>query len=332
MKPSEIARKALGLEVDKFPRLASARYGDQADLDATWNLFEPVARTLVDTFYQTLDLRKLDQVEYMLDQVPAELRGIGYEGAAMGYALLDLIVPGRAELHRFLQGPGRRYQCLVYIGAGLVLARFPGNPMRFVDTHDPLLGWLILDGVGFHDGFFNWGEAIGRRHRARQFHGYELSVYDQGVGRSIWFSSGADAERIVGTINKFSVDRRADLWGGVGLACAYAAGVLDTDAISNLRLAAGSYAAQLGVGVGIASLFREQACGHAPHTALACSVLWGQSADAVAGVVHHAARKARSSAVVPDRDQYRRWREFLAQMWLIQDRDRRVLRAEQAVS
>lgn len=332
MKLSRIARTLLGLEVDKFPQLALARYGDQADLDETWKLFEPVASTLVDAFYQTLDLRQLDLVEEMLDQFPAPMRGIGYEGAAMGYTLLDLVTPGGSRLHQFLQGPGRQYQCLVYIGAGLVLARTPWSPMRFLNSHDPILGWFVLDGVGFYDGFFNWDEARGGRRRQQQLHGYGSAVYDQGVGRSLWFSSGADVERLTDTINTFPADRRGDLWGGVGLACAYAAGVLDADAIETLRHAAGPHAPQVAVGTGMASLFRHQAGGDAPHTELACSVLWGKTADEVAHLVLHDAAQRACEGTTPNRDTYRAWRSLIADAWVDTDHARRAPSTEQVAS
>ena len=43
------------LSPEAFQDMAAARYGPQEDMDKTWLGFEPVARTLVESFQITLD-------------------------------------------------------------------------------------------------------------------------------------------------------------------------------------------------------------------------------------------------------------------------------------
>lgn len=310
---STLMRPAFPLSVDAFPALAVERFGTADDIDQSWRVFEPVASTLVDSFYATVDTSRHDRLVPQLDAVAPELRGIAYEGAGMGLMLLDSMLPGRARLARFLHGPGARYRGLVAIGAGLVLPRVPVPVGRFLARQDPFLRWLVMDGYGFHDGFFRWRAAVEAQHRPRAVRGYGRRAYDQGIGRSLWFATGANVERITATLARFPVDRRRDLWGGIGLACAYAAGVLDRLAIRTLADAAGPFASHMAVGAAVASTFRAQSGMPAPHTDLACAELWGAGAEQVAETARDASRRPVGPRLLPT---YGQWREQLRQAWL----------------
>src|SRR5262245_60127955 len=92
---------------------------------------------------------------------------------------------------------------------------------------DPLLRWLAVDGYGFHEAYFHHPRRVTLGEGPRRLTGYERRAYDQGLGRGMWFVEGADVGRLSDTIRRFAESRRADLWGGAGLACAYAGGVYD---------------------------------------------------------------------------------------------------------
>ncbi|HEV2148611.1 MAG TPA: DUF1702 family protein, partial [Longimicrobiaceae bacterium] len=159
----------------------------------------------------------------LLDGTGAELRGFAYEGSAMALALLDVLVPWRSgRLDAFLRGPGDAHAYMVHVGAGWALARLRRRLECPPAGMDPLLGWLALDGYGFHEGYFRPGPTVDGREVPRRLSGYARRAFDQGVGRSLWFSRGADPGRIAGAVARFSPERWADLWSGVGLACAYA--------------------------------------------------------------------------------------------------------------
>jgi hypothetical protein len=207
--------------------------------------------------------------------------GFAFEGAAMGLALLDLLgIWKRDRWASFARDGGAAHVYMVYVGAGWAHARFRRHLTRRVQRNhelDPLLKWLMLDGHGFHEGYFHRHKYVKRRVIPQQLSGYALRAFDQGLGRSIWFSECADAERIAAAISTFPSFRRADLWSGVGLACAYAGGASD-DSILALRGAAKLYTAQLGQGAAFAAKARERAQNPAPHTETACRILCGMSA------------------------------------------------------
>ena len=70
-----------------------------------------------------------DELGARLADVEASERGFAFEGAAMGLALLDLLVPVRARrLGPFLAGPARPHVYMAHVGAGWALARLRRRP------------------------------------------------------------------------------------------------------------------------------------------------------------------------------------------------------------
>ncbi len=310
-----VLKPVLGLSADAFPKMAAERFGAQEDMDRTWLTFEPVARTLVDSFYLTMDDSRFAVLVPKLEAVDEELRGIAYEGAGMGLTVLDRLMPRRNRLAAFLAGPGKPYRCLVLIGAGLVLPRMPGSPEKFLAAQDPFLRWFVMDGYGFYEGFFSWRRTVERHQVPDRLRGYSRRAFDHGLGRSLWFSTGANVERIIATIEGFPAARQPDLWSGIGLACAYAAGVMDRAAVLRLFEAAGPHRAHVAVGTAVASVFREEAGNVAPHTDLACDVVWERTSSEVARVAESARRALPVGGPEPA---YEYWRKRIETLWLAQ--------------
>lgn len=299
------------LSADEFPKLAADRYGQNDDMDETWLQFEPVARHLVGGFQTTLDDDRFSVLVSRLDSTDREFRGVAYEGAGMGLMLLDSLGPWKKRLQAFIAGPGAAYDWLLYIGAGLVLPRVPQRPERFLARLDPFLRWFVMDGYGFYEGFFSGKRSIDEHVIPARIAGtgYGIRAFDHGLGRAIWFSTGANAERIVSTIGTFPESRQADLWGGIGLACAYAAGVVDREALKHLRTASGIYRPHLAAGAAVAAKFRMQTGGVAAHTDLACEVLCGLSSGMVAQLADIACKNLSADGAEPA---YEIWRQRLA--------------------
>jgi len=243
-----------------------------------------------------------------LDRLAPELRGFTYEGAALGLSLRDFLTPWkRSRLRRFLDGPADPHTYLAHVGAGWLLARAPVRVNALLARLDPLLGWLALDGYGFHQGFFHWPQAVEGQEVPKRLAGYARRAFDQGLGRSLWFVDGADVRRIPRTVAAFPAARQADLWSGVGLACAYAGG-RDREAIADLARAAGSHAPALAQGAAFAAQARERAGNPTPATALACAVLCGRSAAAAAAITEETRRDLPADGLVPA---FEVWRQRL---------------------
>jgi len=246
---------------------------------------ETIGKTFLFGYHAALKEDDISNLGNRLDAVEPELKGFAFEGAAMGVALLDGMPLGKRDRWlRLIDGVGSAHVYMLHVGFGWAIARLPWlrrRVVRAIEALDPLLRWLAVDGLGFHEGYFHWRKYVRRRVNPRGLSGYALRVFDQGLGRSLWFVDGADVLRIAATIDTFPNERHSDLWSGVGLACAYAGGV-DRSEVDSLRKASGPHLLCVAQGAAFAAKARERASNPAEHTDLACRVLCGVSAQLAA--------------------------------------------------
>jgi enediyne biosynthesis protein E3 len=247
------------------------RRGFAYDSAAMRERTEEVGRSFLRGYHAALDEPDLAALAARLDAVPAEFRGFGHEGAGMAMALLDTLLPGR-RLAAYLAGPGAHQLYIVNVGAGWILGRLPLSARSVRRRLDPILGWLALDGYGFHEGFFRWPRSVERREVPRRLRGYERRAFDQGLGRSLWFVRGGSPRRIADAITAFPAARQPDLWAGAGLAAAYAGGCEEA-ALHELVARAGTFAPMLAQGATFAAVTRERGRNPAAHTELACRLI-----------------------------------------------------------
>ena len=258
------------------------RRGFRAANSAAREHLERVGAHFLKGYNMALEDRGCDALATALDEVDDEFRGFAYEGAALALALLDQLIPWkRTRLRAVMKGPGAPHIYMLYVGAGWSLARLRLGAE--VAEPNPLLRWLMFDGYGFHEGYFRWPMYVRERRRPKRLEGYARRAFDQGLGRSLWFVEGADVRRIAATIDGFHAARRADLWSGVGLACAYAGGV-GAATVAELQQAAGDYLGEVAQGAAFAAKTRQRAGNPAEHTETACRILCGLSADEAARV------------------------------------------------
>lgn len=238
---------------------------------------ETVGRWFARGFNMALKDPAPEPLAERLDETVPEFRGFAYEGATTALTVLDALLPTRRRLAPFLRGPGYPYAWIAPIGFGWAraqLGRRPHGPHQLVD---PLLDWLVLDGAGFHDGWYRPERHLDQLRLPRGIAGTAKHVYDAGLGRSMWFVRGADVERIAHTIAVFPASRQPQLWGGVASAATYAGGVGE-DSLRALTTLAEQWAPDVAQGVAFAAKARL-AGGHVPpHSELACQVACGMSA------------------------------------------------------
>ena len=244
---------------------------------------EQVGAAFVSGYHAALENAEEAVLVSKLEAMDTNHRGFAYEGAAMAIAILDRVTPWRRDrVQRFLAGPGDPHTYMVHVAIGWAAARLPGRIEKQMAPLDPLLRWLVLDGYGFHEGFFHWPKYIHNGPHPRRVTGYAARVFDQGLGRSLWFVEGANIDGLSGTIAGFAEARRADLWSGVGLASVYAGEVSDTE-LNSLIEASGKFQPHLAQGASFAAKARHRAGNPTPYTDRACRALCGMSsADAAA--------------------------------------------------
>jgi enediyne biosynthesis protein E3 len=248
-----------------------------------------------------------------LNQVDQEQRGFAYEGAAMALALMDEISFRGNAFSRFVAGSGKQHIFMLHVGAGWAYARLPWMRWHIesaIRKLHPVLRWLVIDGYGFHEGYFHFKAQLqsGSSPAARFLRlSYDARhVFYQGLGRSLWFVNGADVQEISASIARFPSLYHGDAWSGVGLACAYAGGITQ-EAIVNLRQQAGIYASALAQGAAFAAKARQLAGNPAQHTEVACAVLCQMHSEEAAALCD--ATFSQIDLLLPC--PYQHWRELL---------------------
>ena len=220
----------------------------------------------------------------------------------MGLAVSDWFSPGRRLFDAFVAGPGKPHEYMVWVGLGWSFARLPVSPIRVLRRYNSINRWLALDGYGFHAGYFAWQKSVSLHRRPRSLAGCEAKVFDQGLGRSLWFVFGASSRRIAQSITTFDQSRRADLWSGVGLAATYAGGV-NEDELRAIVRAAGIHSPSLAQGVVFAAEARRRADNAVPDSVLACQVVLGLSLSETADIAIRCLPEGRDDILA-----YQEWR------------------------
>ncbi|HEX6716624.1 MAG TPA: DUF1702 family protein [Pyrinomonadaceae bacterium] len=292
-----------------FEEVTFARRGFNDSGRAARERLEHIGRSFLQGYHAALCDEAPEVLAYKLEAVGHESCGFAYEGAAMGLTLLDqLSLWKRGRLLTFLNGVGSRHTYMIHVGVGWAIARIPWLRRNFhhaIAHLDPLLRWLAADGNGFSDFYFKFHYFLRNPERLNRPQGYARHAYAQGVGRSLWFVTGAKAELISQSISRLPRSLHGDLWSGVGLACAMAGGS-DRAEIELIRSLAGDYRSALAQGAAFAAKTRQRANNTTDHTETACQILCGLNADAAAEVTDAMLQHLPDDREVPA---YEIWRQ-----------------------
>jgi enediyne biosynthesis protein E3 len=270
---------------------------------------ENIGRVFLGGYHAALQENDQRALAKNLDRTERELCGFAYEGAAMALALKDAISFRGNGFSRFAGGPGRQHIYMLYVGAGWAYARLPWLRRRIeasLKKQDPVLWWLVLDGYGFHQGYFHFQAQLRRNHSCLRLSPDGCHVFHQGLGRSLWFVHGADACGISATIARLPLHYHGDAWSGVGLAAAYAGGV-KPEAFAQLRREAGIHVPALAQGAAFAAKARQLAGNPAEHTELACALFCQMDATDAAALCDATFRRIDLRLPCP----YQQWRESI---------------------
>lgn len=271
----------------------------------TTRRLKQVVYTVTDCCHLTFMNSRFDVLVPRLDAYDEELLGFAYEGAGTGLAAMDCFLPWKKRTRDFINGPGSIYTYAVLLGAGMGLARIKRRPEPFIHGLDHNLGWVVMDGYGFHEGFFAYRRTVEEQIVPSYLSSYARRGFDQGLGRSIWFSSGAIVERVIATISSFPPERQFDMWSGVGLACGYTGGV-ERQPIEELYEKMGPYRSQIALGVVMAARARQHGSNPAQHNEMACEILCGLSSVEAARIAETALQNLPTNGSEPA---YEVWRQ-----------------------
>lgn len=283
---------------------------------AARELLETIGRTFLSGYSYAVEARSPAESEERLESIPTRFRGFAYEGAAMGFAVLDGLPIGRTRnVAAFLTGRGRDHIYMAYVGIGWAMARLPRFRWPKSTAADPLLRWLALDGYGFHQAYFRTARYVheqyqdpGIRWPAGNQRWYANRAVDQGIGRALWFVGGADPSLVATMIDKFPERRRSDLYSGAGLAASYAGGA-DEQELRVFWQRAGAHRPQVAQACAFAAEARVRAGLVVPHTHVATQVFCGTTPEQAARICQDI---RPTQPIQGDLPAYEVWRQRLA--------------------
>ena len=215
----------------------------------------------------------IESLTAYLRDIPSEFRSIAYESASMAIALKDLADYGELKnwLH-YVIGPAKAHQAQVYVGLGWAIAKSKLPFLQVVEKTEAIYYHRVADGCGYYDGSFRQRQTVLSQQIPVYLPKAALPMYDQGVGRSLWYSCRADIDKVKTKIESFPKERQADLWRGVGIAVAYVGGC-DDEYLQTLLKYAGPNGFQLACGAALAARSRTMANTMTADTNR-CSRLW----------------------------------------------------------
>ena len=255
---------------------------------------------------QQQDPSAIDATEY---GIAPEDTCVFYEGAAMGLTILDLLTPWKKDRWQtLLEGNGAPHKFVMHVGMGMGIARLNQRIGNRLQKLDPLLRWLVIDGYGFHHGYCNSKQFVRKQARAggRVRCSFSSRVFDQGLGRAIWFVEAGCPQNIAKAIKKFSSNRQPDLWIGIGVAASHAGA--DPTTLKELKSISGKYFEYLAQGTAFGAAVRHDTGVVPAHTSDACMELLNSTPELAHSLVLVQSHQLAISA----RDQhYDRWQRHI---------------------
>ena len=226
--------------------------GHIADVE---NQIEKIADVFQNALYISSG-QAMDIPAYLVN-VDAEFRSVAYEGIAMRAAMKDFSNRTLYAWSAFLDVSHLVYQSHICIGLGWAIAKQRLTSLDILSDLTSLMLFRVADGHGFYDGMFKLSGTQQAAERPSIIHHSYDKAYDQGIGRSLWYSCKGDIRKIQQYVNAFAVGRHADLWRGIGLACAFVGGHT-VPMLQMLYNSAAQYRIQLAIGSALVTRARIQ--------------------------------------------------------------------------
>lgn len=201
-----------------------------------------------------------------------EFRSVTYEAISMALAEKDiaennLLINWKIFLTEYAQAHTLQF----HVGLGWALAKENKDISPFLSDIEPFMVSRVLDGMGYYDGVFRQRQSIRLKKINDKINAEQLKHYDQGLGRSIWYTCSGDIIKCKELIDSFPPSRQSDLWRGLGIACVYVGGC-DEKKLMEIYNLAGENQSQLTVSATLVSKGRFQSGTIMPDTELACKV------------------------------------------------------------
>ena len=210
-------------------------------------------------------------IDKQLNEIENEYHSVAFEAASMAIAISDFESgAGLILWSEFNKKYGSKHASQIHAGLGWAIAQKGISLTDILVNVEPLMQCRVADGCGYYEGIFRQQSALKNKIIPEAYSKY-TEGYDQGIGRSVYYSAKGDIEKIPGIINEFPETRQADLWRGVAIACVYVGGC-DEKMLNRIFDLSGRYYKQLQVGAALVSRARHDAESVTPYVQSACKI------------------------------------------------------------
>jgi len=213
--------------------------------------------------------------------LPKQDQSVAWEATAMAVGWLERNTGSEQTWQGLSASQGPEHQVGLALGLGWALSWLKLSPEGQIEQLSPLLRWRVLDGYGFRDGLVFTRRYALARDLPPHVGGFGTSIWRQGLGRSLWYTTHADVGEISQVVAGFSASDQVELWRGLGVAATFI-GSLAEAPIAELKAAAGDQARWLALGCAMAARTVRDAGGPMDRQTAPCSVLAGSTPGALA--------------------------------------------------
>ncbi len=215
--------------------------------------------------------------------LPPRDQSVAWEATAMAVAWLERNTGSPQTWEGLCVAQGPEHELGLALGLGWALSWLELPAQGLIEDLDPLLRWRVLDGYGFRDGLVSPRPFALRQDPPALIDGYARTIWRQGLGRSLWYTTHGDLDELGAILAAFPASERADLWRGIGVAATWI-GSLDEVSMNLLQEAAGAERSWLALGSAMAARTCRDIGGVTERQTAPCSVLGGASPEALAAV------------------------------------------------
>lgn len=238
--------------------------------------------------------KDLNELVKLLETTDHEFISIAFEGASMEIAQQDIAED--VSMQRWLEylKLAEKHAAQIYVGLGWAIAATKQTDLSFLSKLDPSMIFRMWDGCGYFDGKLRQRQVLKGLARLEYIPLEYLKPYDQGLGRSVWYTCIGDPLKVSEMIKNFPAARQTDLWRGIGIACSYVGGCTEIT-LKTLMNLAGNDKMQLCVGSAMVAKSRIEAGSDTKNLEIACDLFCNVSAKEAMELTLKADEKAADS-------------------------------------
>lgn len=257
---------------------------------------ELIQATFQDAKEKATTTNDLAQLNKLLLNFPNEFVSVAYEGASMAIAIKSIQETDSLKIwNNFYHDFGIKHSSQIHVGLGWAFSKLNLDFSSFDSDIAPLLKYRVLDGYGYYEGIFKRRQSVRMQQTPQHFDPLSIRAYNQGLGRSLWYISQGEAEKLVRIINLFPENRCHDLWRGIGIAVAYVGGT-ETSVLQQLVNESGQYLPNFKCGVSLLIQSRDKANTISNDTNTICDFLFGLSCHSVSNQLKDIEENTNSTA------------------------------------